>query len=73
MRAGCVNILASTFDHRTLPSAHSNWRGPVWVNANAVLAYGLRRYGYLDEALMVFVGPRGRCHQQLIAVAMVML
>jgi hypothetical protein len=25
----------------------------VWVNANAVIAYGLARYGYVDDALAV--------------------
>lgn len=33
----------------------SNWRGPVWVNANAMLAYGLNSYGFKDEALKVNV------------------
>ena len=29
---------------------YSNWRGPVWVNANAMLAYGLRDAGFLAQA-----------------------
>ncbi len=26
------------------------WRGPVWININWLIAYGLRRYGYREEA-----------------------
>jgi glycogen debranching enzyme len=26
------------------------WRGPVWVNINWLIAYGLKRYGYTAEA-----------------------
>jgi hypothetical protein len=30
---------------------YSNWRGPVWVVANAVAAYGLATHGFKDQAL----------------------
>jgi neutral trehalase len=26
------------------------WRGPVWINMNWMLYYGLRQYGYYDLA-----------------------
>jgi glycogen debranching enzyme len=29
----------------------SNWQGPVWGLSTAVTAYGLARYGYVDDAL----------------------
>jgi len=32
---------------------YSNWRGPMWVNANAMAAYGLAAYGYNDLALQI--------------------
>lgn len=38
----------------------SNWQGPIWGLVNALVAYGLARYGYKDEALDVA--------QRLIAV-----
>ena len=32
---------------------YSNWAGPIWVNANAVLSYGLLRYNYTREAKLL--------------------
>ena len=32
---------------------YSNWQGPVWVNANAVLTYGLSKYGYRTDAINI--------------------
>ena len=32
---------------------YSNWRGPVWVVANAMLAYGLLDHGMKESALDV--------------------
>jgi putative isomerase len=32
---------------------YSNWAGPIWVNANVVLSYGLMRYGYKDDAALL--------------------
>jgi hypothetical protein len=30
---------------------YSNWRGPIWVNTNAMLAYGFAAFGMKSEAL----------------------
>lgn len=32
---------------------YSNWRGPMWANANALAAYGLAAYGYQELALEI--------------------
>eukprot|EP01094_Clydonella_sp_ATCC50884_P015326 TRINITY_DN25917_c0_g1_i1.p2 TRINITY_DN25917_c0_g1~~TRINITY_DN25917_c0_g1_i1.p2 ORF type:complete len:177 (+),score=35.42 TRINITY_DN25917_c0_g1_i1:2-532(+) len=34
---------------------YSNWRGPVWINSNSVLAYGLRSAGLQDLAVHLAV------------------
>jgi hypothetical protein len=36
-------------DNEIVP--YSNWRGPMWVNANALTCYGLMRYGFHDLAI----------------------
>jgi len=41
---------------------YSNWRGPIWVNANAMLAYGLAAYGYQEQALEI-------CHRVTAVLA----
>ena len=35
---------------------YSNWRGPMWLNANAMACYGLAAYGY--RALAVDIATR---------------
>ena len=32
---------------------YSNWRGPMWVNANVLACYGLAEYGHRDLALEI--------------------
>lgn len=32
---------------------YSNWRGPMWFNANALACYGLARYGHRELALEI--------------------
>merc|ERR1712070_753624 len=33
------------YSNRNEITPYSNWRGPVWVNANAIVLYGLTHYG----------------------------
>jgi alpha,alpha-trehalase len=32
---------------------YSNWQGPVWVNANAVISFGLTKYGYMEDSIEI--------------------
>ena len=32
---------------------YSNWRGPMWVNANALACYGLAEYGQRELAIEI--------------------
>ena len=45
----CVHMCAVVCHHFFF--RYSNWRGPVWVVANAVAAYGLATHGFKDQAL----------------------
>lgn len=36
-----------------LSTLRRNWRGPAWVNVNALACYGLAAYGYRDLALEI--------------------
>jgi hypothetical protein len=33
-----------------MSSMPGNWRGPIWINANVVLAYALHSNGFVEEA-----------------------
>ena len=35
----------------TNPPNAGNWRGPLWINVNCVLAYALQAAGFKEEAL----------------------
>jgi len=38
------------YSNTNMITPYSNWRGPVWINVNCVLAYALMRNGYQAEA-----------------------
>ena len=42
---------AAKYNNKNEIFPYSNWQGPVWVNANAVLSLGLMRYGYVKDAV----------------------
>lgn len=45
-----VSALDPRYDNSNEIKPYSNWRGPVWVNENVMLSYGLMRYGFAREA-----------------------
>jgi alpha,alpha-trehalase len=38
------------YNNQAIINPYSNWRGPVWINANFLDWMALRRYGFKDEA-----------------------
>jgi hypothetical protein len=36
--------------YSALPEGHCNWRGGLWPQANYLVAHGLKRYGFMEEA-----------------------
>jgi len=43
------------YNNVSMIKPYSNWRGPVWINANYLYFIGLRRYGFDDEASQLAV------------------
>lgn len=41
------------YNNDNIINPYSNWRGPVWVNVNAVIAYTLRAFGRARDAAAV--------------------
>eukprot|EP00927_Polykrikos_kofoidii_P039958 TRINITY_DN34247_c0_g2_i1.p1 TRINITY_DN34247_c0_g2~~TRINITY_DN34247_c0_g2_i1.p1 ORF type:complete len:444 (-),score=56.21 TRINITY_DN34247_c0_g2_i1:108-1439(-) len=46
-----VSSADSRYSNADVIVPYSNWRGPMWVNANALACYGLADYGETDLAL----------------------
>ena len=45
-----VSAADARYSEENIITPYSNWRGPIWVNANAVLAYTLARHGRAADA-----------------------
>lgn len=45
-----VSAADARYSEANIINPYSNWRGPIWINANSVLAYTLARYGRSREA-----------------------
>jgi alpha,alpha-trehalase len=48
-----TSSLDPTYNNDNIIVPYSNWRGPVWVIANALLAYGLMQYHFYESAELV--------------------
>lgn len=44
-------ILGGRYTNANYVKPYSNWRGPIWVNTNVFLAYGLASMGMQPQAL----------------------
>ena len=38
------------YSNEAIINPYSNWRGPIWINANYMYGVALLRYGYQDKA-----------------------
>lgn len=45
-----TSSLDPRYDNENEIYPYSDWRGPVWINANVAIAYGLADHGYTLEA-----------------------
>ena len=53
------------YNNEAIIDPYSNWRGPVWINANFLDWIALRRYGYKDEAHQLAVTLAGVLHRDI--------
>lgn len=53
------------YNNDAIIDPYSNWRGPVWINANFLDWIALRRYGYKDEAHQLAVTLAGVLHRDV--------
>ncbi len=53
------------YNNQAIINPYSNWRGPIWINANFLDWIALRRYGFNDEAHWLAVSLAGDIHRDI--------
>lgn len=53
------------YNNQAIIDPYSNWRGPIWINANFLDWIALRRYGYNDEARWLAVTLAADIHRDI--------
>ncbi|WP_109485968.1 MGH1-like glycoside hydrolase domain-containing protein [Occallatibacter savannae] len=53
------------YNNEAIINPYSNWRGPIWVNANLLDWIALRRYGYSTEARWLAVTLADDIHRDI--------
>jgi alpha,alpha-trehalase len=53
------------YNNDAIINPYSNWRGPIWINANLVDWIALRRYGFKDEAHRLATTLAGVLHRDI--------
>jgi alpha,alpha-trehalase len=53
------------YNNDAIIDPYSNWRGPIWINANLVDWIALRRYGFKDEAHWLALTLAGILHRDI--------
>jgi alpha,alpha-trehalase len=60
----------SAFDHlynnEAIIDPYSNWRGPIWINANFLDWIALRRYGFTNEAHWLAITLASNIHSDIV-------
>ena len=53
------------YNNEAIINPYSNWRGPIWINANFLDWIALRRYGFNDEAHWLAVTLAADIHRDI--------
>jgi alpha,alpha-trehalase len=54
-----------SYNNEAIINPYSNWRGPIWINANFLDWIALRRYGFNDEARWLAVTLATEIHRDI--------
>jgi alpha,alpha-trehalase len=55
----------SEYNNEAVIDPYSNWRGPIWINANFLDWIVLRRYGFNDDAHWLALTLAGELHRDI--------
>jgi alpha,alpha-trehalase len=53
------------YNNQAIITPYSNWRGPIWINANFLDWIALRRYGFNDEARALAITLATNIHRDI--------
>src|SRR5580704_16945653 len=53
------------YNNEAIIDPYSNWRGPIWINANLLDWIALRRYGFKNEAHWLALTLAGALHRDI--------
>jgi alpha,alpha-trehalase len=53
------------YNNQAIINPYSNWRGPIWINANFLDWIALRRYGFNDEAHWLAIALATDLHRDI--------
>lgn len=53
------------YNNEAMINPYSNWRGPIWINANFLDWIALRRYGFNDEARWLAIALATDIHRDI--------
>ena len=54
-----------SYNNEAMIKPYSNWRGPIWINANLLDWIALRRYGFPDESRWLALTMAGILHRDI--------
>jgi alpha,alpha-trehalase len=55
----------AAYSNEAIIKPYSNWRGPIWINANFLDWIALRRYGFREESHWLAVALAGVLHRDI--------
>ena len=55
----------AAYSNEAIIKPYSNWRGPIWINANLLDWIALRRYGFPEESRRLAVELAGILHRDI--------